>query len=326
MQSPAALRIDPRPVAQVVATMLQAFRRAGVRLPPPPPAASPAYEKRLGPRNSSPKAGLHLPAPVHPQTSAATPGEHRAPIRAPGKGPAVGLAARADTHPGSRPGDFRHPDGQPAGFPALGGGSVVAEGWSGLRLGGLALIALGFRLAPFGGLMRGDQHFAHRRRRRLQPRGFQRPFAVGTQGYDVPCRTALLARPPPRRQAQQSAQRTTALSLACGVRLRRTPGHRSRSRPRGAGGRAPVLPSLRTNRQRLWSGSALCRAPIAFPQAQLRQSLARAVAVESLEPWPSAVFAAQSGICRRVCVRSIPKLQELLAHWPDAPYRSPQAA
>ena len=63
MQSPAALRIDPRPVAQVVATMLQAFRRAGVRLPPPPPAASPAYEKRLGPGNPSPKAGLHLPAP-----------------------------------------------------------------------------------------------------------------------------------------------------------------------------------------------------------------------------------------------------------------------
>src|SRR6266581_2808292 len=143
---PAALRIDPRPVAQVVATMLQAFRRARVSVASPPSAASTAYELRTGPGNPSPKAGLHLPAPVHPQTSASTPGEHRTPIRAPGEGPAVGVADRADPHPGSRPGNLRHPDGQPTRFQTPGGGSVVAESWSGLRLGGLALVALGFRL------------------------------------------------------------------------------------------------------------------------------------------------------------------------------------
>src|SRR6266700_5977670 len=198
---PAALRIDPRPVAQVVATMLQAFRRAGASLASPPSAAGTAYENRAGPGNPSPKAGLHLPAPVQPQTSASTPGEHRTPIRAPGKGSAVGLASGADPHPGSRPGDLRHPDDQPARFQTPGGRSVVAEGRSGLCLGGLALVALGSGLAPFGGLVRMDRHVADRRRRRLRPRGFQRPFALGTQGYDVPGRTALLARAPPGRQA-----------------------------------------------------------------------------------------------------------------------------
>ncbi len=153
---PAAWRIDPRPVAQVVATMLQAFRRAGVRLASPPSAASPTYENRTDPGSSSPKTGLHLPAPVHPQTSAPTPGEHRAPIRAPGQGPATGLATGADPHPGSRPGDLGHPDGQPTGFPALGGGGFVAESRSGLRLGSLAPVAFGFGLAPVGGLVRVD--------------------------------------------------------------------------------------------------------------------------------------------------------------------------
>src|SRR5512140_3787993 len=103
MPSPAALRIDPRPVAQVVATMLQAFRRAGLRSPPLPALASTAYEHRADPGNSSPKAGLHLPAPVHPQTSAPAPREHRAPIRTPGQGPATGLVTGAHTHSGSRP-------------------------------------------------------------------------------------------------------------------------------------------------------------------------------------------------------------------------------
>src|ERR1041384_1736214 len=153
---PAALRIDPRPVAQVVATMLQAFRRAGGCLRWPPSAAGTAYENRTGPGNPSPKAGLHLPAPVHPQTSASTPGEHRTPIRAPGKGPAVGLAVGADTYPGSRLGDLRHPDGQSTRFQAPGGGSVAAKGRSSLRLGGLALVALGSGLAPFGGPVRVD--------------------------------------------------------------------------------------------------------------------------------------------------------------------------
>ncbi len=51
MQSPAALRIDPRPVAQVVATMLQAFRRAGARSSSPPSVTRAAYENRTGPGN-----------------------------------------------------------------------------------------------------------------------------------------------------------------------------------------------------------------------------------------------------------------------------------
>ena len=147
----AVLRIDPRPVAQVLATMLQAFRWAGPRSPPLPAPASAAYEHRADPGNSSPKAGLHLPAPVHPQTSAPAPGKHRAPIRAPGQGPATGLATGADTHPGSRPGDLGHPDRQPTGFPALGGKSLVAGSRSGLRLGSLAPVALRSGLAPVGG-------------------------------------------------------------------------------------------------------------------------------------------------------------------------------
>src|SRR6266478_3425085 len=109
---PAALRIDTRPVAQVVATMLQAFRRAGVCLASAPSPAT-AYENRTGPGNPSPKAGLHLPAPVHPQTSAPTSGEHRTPIRAPGEGSAVGLARGAHPRPGPRPGTLGYPDGQP---------------------------------------------------------------------------------------------------------------------------------------------------------------------------------------------------------------------
>src|ERR1035441_3718250 len=323
---PVALRIDPRPVAQVVATMLQAFRRAGAGLASSPSVTDTTYENRTGPGNSSPKAGLHLPAPVHPQTSASTPGEHRTPIRAPGEGPAVGLATGADPHAGSRPGDLRHPDGQPTRFQAPGGGGVIAEGRSGLRLGGLALVALGSGLAPVGGLVRVDRYFTHRRRWSLQPRGFQRPFVVGTQGHDVPGRVALLARPPPGRQAHQGAQRATALSLAGGVRLRRPRGHRFRSGSRGARRRAPGLHCLRTNGQRLWSGSALRRAPVAFPQAQLWRSLERAIAVGPLEPWASARFAAQSSLHWSVCVWSLPNLQKLLAHRPNAPYRSPHAA
>src|SRR5258708_37974214 len=143
MQSPAALRFDPRPVAQVVATMLQAFRRAGAPLPSPPSVACAAYESRADPGHSPPEAGLHLLAPVHPQTSAPAPGEHRTPIRASGKGPSVGLATGADTHPGSRPGDLGHPDGQPTRFQAPSGGGFVAESRSGVRLGGLAPCALG---------------------------------------------------------------------------------------------------------------------------------------------------------------------------------------
>src|SRR5207245_9163138 len=93
---PAALRIDPRPVAQVVATMLQAFRRAGVSLAVAPSVVSTAYENRTDPGNPSPEAGLHLPAPVHPQTSTPASGEHRTPICAQGQSPAVGLATGAD--------------------------------------------------------------------------------------------------------------------------------------------------------------------------------------------------------------------------------------
>src|SRR6267378_1778804 len=218
---PVALRIDPRPVAQVAATMLQAFRRAGVCVALAPSTPGTAYENRTDPGNPSPKAGLYLSAPVHSQTSASTPGEHRTPIRPPGESPAVGLALRKDPHPGSRPGDFRHANGQPARFQTPGGRSVLAEGWGDLRLGGLSVVALGFRLASFGGLVRVDRHSADRRGRRLQPRRFQRPFAVGTQGYYVSGRTAFLARPPPRRQTQQSAQRTASLSLACRIRLPR---------------------------------------------------------------------------------------------------------
>src|ERR1043166_9384483 len=219
---PAALRIDPRPVAQVVATMLQAFRRAGACLASASLAPSTTYEKRTDPGNPSPEAGLRLLAPVHPQASPSTPGEHRTPIRAEGQGPAIGLADRADPHPGSRPGDLWHPDGQPTGFQTPGGRSVVAEGWSRVRLGSLALVALGFRLASFGGLVRVDRNFADRRGRHLQPRRLQRSLALGAQGDAVSGRTALLARPPPGRQTQQSAQRTASLSLACGIRLRRT--------------------------------------------------------------------------------------------------------
>src|SRR6266478_7881869 len=143
MQPWAALQIDPRPVAQVVATMLQAFRRACACLPAPPSVASAANENRTGPGNSSPKAGLHLPAPVHPQTSASASREHRATIRVAGKSPAIGLATRADTHPGSRPGDLGHPDGQSPRLPTPGGRGLVAEDRGGVRLGGFPLVAFG---------------------------------------------------------------------------------------------------------------------------------------------------------------------------------------
>src|ERR1039458_10153901 len=130
---PAALRIDPRPVAQIAATMLQAFRRAGARLSPPPSVAHAAYENRNATGNSSPKAGLHLSAPVHAQTSAPTSGEHRTSIRAAGQGPAIGLASGANPPPGPRPGPLGHPDGQPPGFPALGRRSFAAESGRGVR-------------------------------------------------------------------------------------------------------------------------------------------------------------------------------------------------
>src|SRR5437667_12406443 len=200
MQSPAALRIDPRPVAQVVATMLQAFRRAGARLPSPPSVAGAAYENRTGPGNSSPEAGLHLPAPVHSQTSAPASGEYRAAIRAAGESPAVGLASGTDPHSGPRLGDLGHPDGQPTGLSTPGSGSVAPEGGSSVRLGGVPSVAFGPGLAPVGGPVRLDLHFAHRRRWLLQPRRFQRPLALGTQGHDVCGRVAFLARPPPGRQ------------------------------------------------------------------------------------------------------------------------------
>src|SRR5438094_6487901 len=140
---PVALRIDPGPVAQVVATMLQAFRRAGGPgcLPSAPVAA---YENRNGPGKPSSEAGLHLPAPVHSPASAPAPGEHRTPICAQGQSPAVGLATGADPRSGSRPGDLRHPDGQPAGLPAPDGGGVVAASWGRIRPGCLAPVALGF--------------------------------------------------------------------------------------------------------------------------------------------------------------------------------------
>src|SRR5438552_15893567 len=148
----AALRIDPRPVAQIVATMLQAFRRAGV--PACLPASAPAaHENRNHPASPSSETGVHLPAPVHPQASASTPGEHPAPICAQGQSPAVGLATGADTHPGSGPGDLRHPDGQPTGLSAPGLGSVPAESRRRIRLGGLTLVAFGSGLASGGGLV-----------------------------------------------------------------------------------------------------------------------------------------------------------------------------
>src|SRR5512135_1058978 len=148
MQPPTALGIDPRAVASVVATMLQSFRLAGAGRASDSGIAGTAYENRSHPGDSSPETGLHLPAPVHPQTGAPPPGEHRTPIRAPGQGPPTGLAAGADPGARSRPGDLRHADGQPSGLPAGGGRGLPAESRSRLRPGGLAPVSLRSGLAP----------------------------------------------------------------------------------------------------------------------------------------------------------------------------------
>ncbi|SPE54314.1 hypothetical protein SBV1_180056 [Verrucomicrobia bacterium] len=58
MPPPAALRMDPRALAPVVANMLQAFRRAGAPLPALAGAAQVAYENRADPGNTSPPMPL----------------------------------------------------------------------------------------------------------------------------------------------------------------------------------------------------------------------------------------------------------------------------
>ena len=146
---PAALRIDPRPVAQVVATMLQAFRRAGAGSAGSASVPNTTYENRADPGNASTEVGLHLPAPIHPQASPSAPGEHRTSVRAQGQGAATGLASGTDPHSGSRPGDLGHPDGQPTRFPTTRVAGLIAESRSGLCFGGFPLVALGLRLASF---------------------------------------------------------------------------------------------------------------------------------------------------------------------------------
>lgn len=269
-----ASQLDLDSAGMLVANFLQSWRRSGLALTPPRQPSSPPTYDLEHPTSPPPEDGLRLPAPIHDGPGLPSSGEHSAAVCLERASPGIGLEARPDPGPGRGPGDLRRADEQPPGFQDLGCRCVAGQSRSRLRLGSFALIALVQRLASVAGDLLPDRNLDRRCRRLLRSRRFQRPVVARTQRDHVPGRTALSARAPPGRQAQQSPARRTAFSAAGGLCLwrgtrQRVAGSRCASPTR----RATGLHLISANRQRLRGRAPLPPAPAKFSPARLWRRL-----------------------------------------------------
>src|ERR1035438_5458907 len=214
MERLSASQLDLDSVGNLVANLLQSWRRAGLTLHTPPQTPETPYDDLKNPSTTSTENGVCLPAPIHDGPSFSSPGEHPKAVCLEGQSSGTGLDARPDQGAGCRPGDLGHPSEQPPGFQDAGGRCVAGKSGGGVRLGSVALIALVQRLASLAGDLLPDWNLDCRCRWLLRSSRFQRSIVAGAQRHHVPSRTAFPARAPPGWQAQQGPTWRTALSAA----------------------------------------------------------------------------------------------------------------
>ena len=166
------------------------------------PLTTEASDERQDHRTAPAQASVCVHTPVNSGSGASSSGEHAAPVRASGAGVGTGMERECDPGARSGPGPLGT-DGRSGGLQDPGGGRVDGTGGSGVCPGGVATGPLQRRLAPAATTLRVHRHTGHRCRRLLQPCRLQRRAIARPQGHHGASRTALLARPPPGRQAEQ---------------------------------------------------------------------------------------------------------------------------
>src|SRR5438552_2287353 len=209
MERSPSSQLDLDSAGMLVANFLQSWRQAGLALPPATPK-QPSRHELQNPTAPSPEDGLYLPAPIDHGASLSSPGEHPTPVCLEGSSPGTGLAAGADPGLGCGPGPVGHADGPAARFPDSGGRCVSGESGCGLRIGGLALLALLQRLASLAGDLLVDRNPDRRCRWLLRSGRFQRPTPPRAQRHHVASGVAFYPRAPPGRQTPQGPTRRTA--------------------------------------------------------------------------------------------------------------------
>src|SRR6266700_3651162 len=266
-------------------------------------AAAEARDESEDSRTAPPQAGLHLPAPVDAGPSSPPSGEYGAPVRLAREGAGTGLERIPDSHP--RPGFGRDRNGDDAagGLQDLSGRCLDGPGGGGVCPGSLAPGAFESRLAAAAGALRAHVHSRRRRGWLLRPGGFQRRATFRIEGCHGLRRNTFLARPPPRRQVAQSAERRVAFPPAGRLLLRRGKPYHSGSGGRSAGRGEPGVSAVSRNGQRLRGDATLCGGRAAFSQASLWGSLGWEADLGPPDARPGAGLAEEPVLCRAVCLR-----------------------
>ena len=206
---PAIAALDFSKAGAILADMVESFLAAGA--PPSLPEGA-DHDDVKDHRPTSVAHGVHLHSPVDAGASALQPGEHRAPVQSQEQGAVAGLEPGEDPHSRPRSRSFR--DDQPRGLQDADERRGDGTSGSDLLARSLAPGALEQGLASPAGVLCHHRHAGYRRRWLLRPCRLQRRPGARLEGHVCASRAAHHSRAPPRRQAQQGAQRRAQVPAA----------------------------------------------------------------------------------------------------------------